>query len=105
LPGGGIEDGEKPEEALFREVLEETGWRIRPGNEIGRAEEYVNVPERNLYLIKQGHFYRAEVVGMSSQKLKTDHEVTWVTTAEFAEKAAHESHVWAIKLIETARDG
>lgn len=27
LPGGRIEEGEKPEEAAAREVLEETGWR------------------------------------------------------------------------------
>lgn len=29
LPGGGVEINEKPEEALIREILEETGYQVR----------------------------------------------------------------------------
>jgi 8-oxo-dGTP diphosphatase len=29
LPGGHVEEGEEPLEALEREILEETGWRLR----------------------------------------------------------------------------
>mgnify|MGYP002537645785 FL=1 len=40
LPGGGLEEEEKPEEAFKREVLEETGCEIEILKCLGTAEEY-----------------------------------------------------------------
>ena len=37
LPGGRVEAGESPEEAVEREVLEETGLRVRAGALVGRV--------------------------------------------------------------------
>lgn len=40
LPGGGIDEGESPEEGFIREVLEETGCDIEIIHKLGVAEEY-----------------------------------------------------------------
>jgi 8-oxo-dGTP pyrophosphatase MutT (NUDIX family) len=38
LPGGAVEDGESPEQACVREVLEETGAEVRIDHLVGRYE-------------------------------------------------------------------
>jgi 8-oxo-dGTP diphosphatase len=38
LPGGRIEAGESPEQAVVREVREETGLEVRPGRPVGRVQ-------------------------------------------------------------------
>ena len=40
LPGGGIEDEEKPEEAFKREVFEETGCEVEIIESLGTTEEH-----------------------------------------------------------------
>jgi 8-oxo-dGTP diphosphatase len=35
LPGGGLDFGEHPEQGLVREVMEETGFEVRPANLLG----------------------------------------------------------------------
>ena len=38
IPGGRVEPGESDADAVRREVLEETGLRVRPGALVGRVE-------------------------------------------------------------------
>lgn len=40
LPGGGIEENENPENAFYREVLEETGCKVEITDCLGITEEY-----------------------------------------------------------------
>ena len=54
LPGGGVEDGETVEDALEREVAEETGVNILKVEELGYVEEnraYCNYTQISYYFI------------------------------------------------------
>lgn len=53
LPGGGIEDGERPEDAFLREILEETGYAAEIVRELGDIEEHKN---RNAFLQRSSCF-------------------------------------------------
>ena len=63
LPGGGISEGEFPLAALFRESLEETGWKIQVVRRMGAYRRFVYIPEYDswarktctIYIARPGH--------------------------------------------------
>ena len=60
LPGGGIDPGESPTQALYREVMEETGWRISKPKRLGAFRRFVFMPEYDLWAEKICHIYVAK---------------------------------------------
>ena len=55
LPGGGIDAGEQPIPALYREVIEETGWVIGRPRKIGAFRRFVYMPEYKMRAEKLCH--------------------------------------------------
>jgi 8-oxo-dGTP diphosphatase len=90
LPGGGLDHGERPEDAAVREVEEETGLRVELGRVIGvdstrwdRASDGSPIDTHALHIV-----YTAEVVGGSLR-----HEVggstdraEWVPLTDLADR-------------------
>ncbi len=62
LPGGGIDPGEGPLEALHREVFEETGWRIARPRKLGAYRRFTFMPEYQFWAEKVCHIYVARPV-------------------------------------------
>ena len=59
LPGGGIDKNENPIQALHREVMEETGWRIFIRKKIGVYQKFIFMPEYDLWAHKICSVYLA----------------------------------------------
>ena len=73
LPGGGIDPGEHPLQALHREVMEETGWRIANPRRLGAFRRHAYMPEYDLWAEKLCTIYVAQPVRRMSDPVEPDH--------------------------------
>ena len=84
LPGGGIDLAEQPLQALHREVLEETGWRIARPRKLGTFRRFAYMPEYDLWAEKVAHIYVAFPVRRLTEPSETEHTAVWVPASEAA---------------------
>ncbi|MEM7296241.1 MAG: NUDIX hydrolase [Pseudomonadota bacterium] len=77
FPGGGIDPGETPVRALHREVMEETGWRIRIERRLGAYQRYTWMPEYTMWAHKICHIYLCTAGRQVAEPLEPDHTPAW----------------------------
>ena len=93
LPGGGIEGGETPEQALVREVEEECAQRLHIAGKIGEALQYFYAPSDDKYFAMHAVFY-AGTIPWTDARTSGICLLVWVfpdAKAQFF----HASHLWA----------
>lgn len=78
LPGGGIDAGEAPLQALHREVMEETGWRVGDVRRLGAFQRYVYMPEYDKWARKVCHIYLCRGIAKLADPTEPDHTPLWV---------------------------
>lgn len=78
LPGGGIDPGESPIQALRRECMEETGWHIGPPKRLGAFRRFVFMPEYDQWAEKLCHVFLARPARAISKPIETGHHCIWV---------------------------
>ncbi|MFN4099968.1 MAG: NUDIX hydrolase [Pararhodobacter sp.] len=82
LPGGGIDPGESPVQALHREVFEETGWRIAAPRRLGAFRRFTYMPEYDLWAEKLCLIYVAMPVRRLDAPSEAGHTAHWMAPAE-----------------------
>ena len=78
LPGGGIDPGEGPLEALHREVLEETGYRIAAPRKLGVFRRFVYMPDYGINAEKVCHIYLARPILPLGPPTEPGHLAVWL---------------------------
>jgi 8-oxo-dGTP diphosphatase len=85
LPGGGIDPGESPLQALHREVYEETGWSISEPRRIGAFRRFAYMPEYDKWAEKVCHVYLARPVRRLGSPVEAGHTAIWVPARDAAQ--------------------
>ncbi len=79
LPGGGVDRGENPIQALHREVGEETGWRICVTRKLGAFQRFCYMPEYDLWAQKICHVYLCRAIIQLSEPTEPHHRAVWTS--------------------------
>ena len=82
LPGGGIEKGETPEQAIYREFLEEAGYKVKSAEEVVRVHSYWNF-QTGKRVERFAYIFAVEVAEESKMTpIENWHTRLWVETAD-----------------------
>ncbi len=88
IPGGGVEKGETPEEAVVREVREETGYIVCPVRQFLTISEYYEGARYD------SHYFLCEIVGEGETALTEAErtaglEAVWENADQLTERFSH----------------
>jgi 8-oxo-dGTP diphosphatase len=97
LPGGGLDAGELPLDALRREMVEETGYEVISAQPIGAARQLIVARANGKPIEKRGEFFNVRLSDVPTASLvDADHAARWVPVGEASATLTEGSHAWAV---------
>ena len=86
LPGGGTNENESLIRALYREVIEETGWGIKVLKKEGVFQRFTYMPEYKIWAHKICHIYRCAGTMRKTEYLEKNHRSVIMNKKKALEK-------------------
>lgn len=96
LPGGALDPGETPEEAVVREFGEETGLKVAPQAAFARADQYFVNTDGEAFN-NRATFFTLSLEGEDAGlKVEADHTLVWMAPEAALRALRHDAHAWAV---------
>ena len=95
LPGGGLEAGESPEQAVVREVAEECGLVVDVLCCLGAAEDLLYAEREGVHYEIHSTFFEVRAVG-STPAVEPENVLGWRSTSAAVSELTRESQRWIV---------
>lgn len=96
LPGGALDTGESPQQAVEREFGEETGLQVVAGPVIALADQFFINTDGEAFN-NRATIFPVRIVGEDrALKVEDDHELVWLAPHEALRRLRHDAHAWSV---------
>ena len=85
MPGGGVDPGESPMQALHREVMEEVGWTVAPIRRLGAFQRYCYMPDYGFWARKVCMIHLCRAGRRIAPPTEPDHTPVWMRIEDAAD--------------------
>ncbi len=99
LPGGGVDPGESPLPALYREVMEETGWSITRPRRVGAFRRFTYMPEYDLWAEKLCEIFIASPTRCLGPAAEPHHRAALLSPENAAQALANEGDRFFVRQV------